>query len=303
LDALIEVRPAWLFGEERYQRLLHEVDRATVKFLHQATETTIKAKRAAVEHGETDAPRLTLARLGAAPADAQAAILSSFTKLPDQALARIIELAADEAPLGRLFAEIAPLQTQLLRDALAFGVAGGKSVQDIAREVMHAGNIPLTRALTITRTEVLRSYRQTTGQMYRQSNAVQGWEWLAELDDRTCPICWAEHGSYHQLGEDLDTHVNCRCIQFPVTVSWADLGFHGGPFAAADARRATTSLGSSLFERLPARSKLSILGPTRYGAYERGELRLEDIPRETASRFGRGLRQANLRELGLRQAA
>src|SRR3546814_11471968 len=50
--------------------------------------------------------------------------------------------------------------------------------------------------------------------------------WVAQLDRRTCPSCWSQHGSKHALDEPgpLD-HQQGRCARLPVTRSWRDLGF------------------------------------------------------------------------------
>lgn len=41
---------------------------------------------------------------------------------------------------------------------------------------------------------------------------VYGWVWVAELSTTTCVLCWANHGTVHDVTEPLDTHWNCRCF-------------------------------------------------------------------------------------------
>lgn len=295
-----DVKPVWLTQEERYQRLIEDLDQSTLRFLQRALASTTKAKRAAIKAAVKDAPDLTKAKMGPAPRGGEAAVRSTFSRLPDQALAQLVDFAGDGAPLARLFAEINPEAVQALKDALAFGVGSGQSIQGIARALRDAGAIPLSRATTIARTEVLRAYRTTSGTMYASSRIVDGWTWWAELDERTCPICWAEHGTFHPADEFQDTHINCRCTQVPETKSWADLGFD----EMQGFEPPPVKTGEEIFGNLSATDRLTVLGKTRAAAYEAGEISLSDIPRTTFSpRWGGGLRQATLAELGLKQAA
>lgn len=293
-----EVRPGWLFAQERYRTLIGEMETYTLRFLQQSLATVVGQKTLAIEQAQVDAPVITAAYLGPAPRDAIAEVKGTFTRLPEGVIDRIVVNAGDDAPLGRLFASIAPQAVEKVRDELAFGVAAGRPVREIAREVRKQIGVPMSRALTISRTEVIRAYRESTTEQYRDSRVVRGWSWWANLDTRTCSLCWAMHGTEHDVSEDQDSHPCCRCTQLPLTRSWAELGFRSVP----DGRPAVAT-GEQRFATLSAEDKLAILGRSRLDAYNAGLITLEDLVRPTASsRWGRGIRQANLAELGVSAA-
>lgn len=288
----IEVRPGWLFSQERYLQLVADLERETVVFAARSLNTVQGAQRAAIavaiEHGR----QLVRTALGPAPRGTVARVTASLDRLNAAALERLVGFASDGRPLGLLIAELNVDGPQRVRDALAFGVASGRGTRIIAREVEIAANIPLTRALTITRTEMIRASREAADDTYARSGVATGWEWAATLDTRTCASCWAQHGSRHPLGEPLESHPNCRCAKIPVTLSWAELGF---PDLPDDRPRLTP--GPDVFADLPEGDKLAILGRAKLDAYNAGEITLEDLVQRTISpRWGAGSREATLAE-------
>ncbi|MCL5957851.1 MAG: phage head morphogenesis protein [Chloroflexi bacterium] len=119
---------------------------------------------------------------------------------------------------------------QDVRKALLAGLATGQPQTVIARAVRQALGGNLVRALTIARTEMLRSYREASRQTYlANSDVVNGWIWHAVLSTRTCAACWAMNGTLHKLNERLDDHVRGRCAMMPVTRTWQELGFENVP--------------------------------------------------------------------------
>jgi hypothetical protein len=81
--------------------------------------------------------------------------------------------------------------------------------------------------LTIARTETLDAYRQANMAFANaNSDVVRGWQWFAQLDDRTCIACIALHGENFPLDEPgPDGHQNCRCTRLDVLRPWSELGF------------------------------------------------------------------------------
>jgi SPP1 gp7 family putative phage head morphogenesis protein len=289
----VEVRPGWLFAQDRYLTLINDLTLATSEWggrvLQQITGDQRSAVAAAVAQGE----RLALAALGPAPRDVQAEIRLMFGRLPALPLEHLIGRTVGGQPLSMLLATLGPDTGMQVRDALAYGVAAGRNPHVTAREVMQVAQVPLTRARTIARTETLGAYRQAAGESFRQSPAVTGWTWVAQLDTRTCPVCWAMSGTVHDLTESLDSHPNCRCIQAPRTRSWAELGFRG----IRDARPQIPA-GVAVFARLPVASQRAILGPARYRLLKQGRITLADVVQPTHSAmWGDGRRTATVREL------
>ena len=160
---------------------------------------------------------------------------------------------------------------QIVRRELIRGVAAGSNPRATAgRMVQRAGRrfgFGLSRALVIARTETLDAHRTAAalGQA-PHTGVLRGWMWLAQLDSRTCPSCWAQHGSEHQLSEagPLD-HQQGRCARMPLAKSWTDLGFDVPEPAplVPDAAAA--------FDRLTVAQQKQVLGPARFDAWSAGE--------------------------------
>src|SRR5207237_168588 len=93
------------------------------------------------------------------------------------------------------------------------------------------------------------------------------WVWQAQLDSRTCPSCWAQHGSVHDLSETgPNDHQQGRCARVPKTKSWRDLGFSVREPAdlMPDAQTA--------FRAMSKADQLAVMGPVRLHALNAGVL-------------------------------
>lgn len=289
------VTETWLRRQDRFRSLIADMERETATFLRVAAEEIQGAKGEAVARALDHAPKLTVASLGPAPRNARAAIAGSFDRTATPAMREMVSRAADGRPLGQLLGRIAPQAAGRVRDSLIFGTASGRGVRHIAAEVSHLAGMPLRRAEVIARQEVIGAYRAASHEAYERSGVVEGWVWHTALDDRTCSLCWEMHGSFHSMSESLSSHVNCRCAEVPRTKSWNELGFDGVP----DGRQ-TIESGADIFDGLPEADKLAILGRSRLEAYNAGQITLSDLVRETNHpRWGKGLRQATLSELGV----
>lgn len=194
------------------------------------------------------------------------------------------------APL-RLLLDTLPGQVgSQAASALLEGVLLGRGPREIARDMRKVAQVPLTRALTISRTETLRVYRQAAIERYRQASVLTGWVWTAKLDERTCPVCVALHGTVHQLDETMDTHPNCRCTMAPLTEPWRD--------GEIPETRFTPETGEAWFARQPENVQAAMLGPGKFALYQAGELQLADLVQPvTHPVWGRGVRERPLREL------
>lgn len=199
--------PSWLVRQARYQELIAQHERLILGFIHDSIEQIEGSKGSAIGLANVDAPKLASTMAGPAPAPAHAAISNSFSRLPEAQVDFLVRHAADGGSLGGLLAEIAPQATQAVKDALVSGVARGIGVRRMATEIHKASGIAQNRALTISRTEVIRAYRETSRTLYQRSDVVRGWTWFAQPD--ACPVCQAEQGSFHSLDEVMATHPAC----------------------------------------------------------------------------------------------
>lgn len=123
--------------------------------------------------------------------------------------------------------------TAAMKRALMLGLTGGLNPKDVAQrmidDVQGVFNGGLHRARVIARTEIIDAYRMSQRiEEQRHRDILAGWQWVAELSERTCASCVAMHGTIHPLDEPgpLD-HQQGRCTRTPVTKTWKELGFDG----------------------------------------------------------------------------
>lgn len=169
------------------------------------------------------------------------------------------------------------------RDSLLTGLMTGQNPRKIARLVRQAFGVPLSRALTISRTEVLRAYRESTRRTYQANrHLIRGWRWLAAHSRRTCAMCLAMDGSIHSLEEQLVNHPNGRCAMTPVLV---------------DEEPPARETGEQWLERQKPDVQERVLGKAGAEAYRAGAVTLQDFVGRRYSeewgttRYARSLRQ------------
>lgn len=144
----------------------------------------------------------------------------AFASLPAEAVTSMVGFTANGSPLRSLLAELGPDAARRIRTALINGVASGMSVRDIASATRKAFGGNMARALLVSRTEVLRSYRESAHQVRLQNRSVlRGWVRLAALQANTCAACLSLHGSIHRLEERLKEHPGGRCFPAGVLAS------------------------------------------------------------------------------------
>lgn len=152
-----------------------------------------------------------------------------------------------------------------------------------------ASGTAAVRAVCWLRTEQIDIYRSATMAGYRAAPAgmLSGWQWLADLDDRTCPACIAMHGTVHPLSEDgPDDHPQGRCCAIPVLRGEE-------PFVAEDA-------SEDWLASMTETEQVEALGPARWEAWRSGVPLQEMAAWRPASReWRRCIRPATLAEIGL----
>lgn len=173
---------------------------------------------------------------------------------------------------------LAPETYQVVRQELIRGVISGSNPRETARRMVARaeqrfnGQLGLTRALAISRTEMLDASRAggSLGRM-QHADVLRGWEWHCELSTRSCPACIAQHGSLHPLDEPgPNDHVCGRCTGIPVTRSWAELGIEGPEPVSLSVNPETW------FESQSVAVQTEILGPGRYDAWTQGIYPMSD---------------------------
>lgn len=208
--------------------------------------------------------------------------LATWTRVDPEQIAAIVKRSTEQ-----ITSRLAPMpveQTAIVKRELVRGVAVGANPRRTAARMIRRAervgfNGGLTRALNVARTETLDAYRAAAevGQA-PHADVLAGWTWLAQLDARTCPSCWAQHGQLHSLNDPgpLD-HQQGRCARLPQTKTWKDLGFdiEEPPSLLPDA--------AAEFVGLDVATQREILGPSRHAAWVSGQYPMDAWPQRVST--------------------
>lgn len=202
-------------------------------------------------------------------------LAATWTRVDQTALDAIVRRTAEQ-----IHSALLPLSDDAvaaMRNALVRGITVGENPRRVAKEILRNTerqfNGGLTRAMTITRTEMLDAHR-AAGKAHDNAarEVVKGWVWLSKLDTKTCPSCVAQHGEEHPLDEDGPLDHQCgRCSRGPVTKSWKDLGFdiEEPPSLVPDAQ--------AWYDNLTPGSQRRLMGPARQEMLANGSITLRDL--------------------------
>jgi SPP1 gp7 family putative phage head morphogenesis protein len=214
---------------------------------------------------------------------------------------------------AEIIARIGTLNPQAIQSLLGFldpqgslwqywskGDAGTKAAEEISRVILENVGLgrnprtwapllqqvmgkPLTSALKTARTVQLYSYREANrANFVANQDVVTQWQWVAMLDEATCPACLALHGKTFPLEVSSDGHWNCRCTVVPVTILTTD----------------TIEPGEKWFAEQPASTQEKILGPAKYEAWKDGKFDFADLAKHADSEvFGKMWQEAPLSDL------
>lgn len=269
LDELVQALPEGelttrelLFAQQRLRLLGAQLDAALDDLIQRGAQITADGQREFVALAQEHAEAL---------AKAGATLDITWAQLPAQAVEQLLGQLQPGSPLHDLLAELGDELHRMVERELVAGLALGGNPRDVALRMVDNLRLAYVRAERIARTELLRAYRETTRQSYMaNANVVHGWIWYSALDVRTCPACWAMHGTRHTLDEVLDDHPNGRCAMVPVT-DWSR----------------PVPLGDVIFADLPQDKQRAILGQAAWEAYRDGRVALRDfVGRRSHSRWG-----------------
>tara|TARA_R110000824_G_scaffold20903_11_gene78393 strand:+ start:572 stop:1624 length:1053 start_codon:yes stop_codon:yes gene_type:complete len=265
-------------------------------FATNATGSVVEAQQIAIRLAEESAERATWAGLpNGINKQNMANIGTTWNRIPSDAFTAFVGISGDGAPLGRLLAELGPKAAKQITEEIGDGIALGYNSKKIGRNVRNKAGMPLTRALTIARTETNRAYREASRLSYAvnsgEEGLVRGYRRLSARSENTCIACLAEDGTFHETNELMPTHPNCRCTLVPETVTYRDLGLDVDmPPPPENAR--------DWFGRQSQARQEKILGAERLGALNSGKLPWENMMRRTTNKtWGSGLSIVPVSEL------
>jgi len=258
-----DVPISWLLEANRLQALQRQVE-AELAVFAQWADVSIQAQQweavqAAGRYFDAQMKSQLPAGVGAV-----------WNRLPREAVADLIGFTANGSPLRSLLDELGPQASEAIRKTLISGLALGQNPREIARQARAALGGNLARALTISRTETLRAYREATRRNYQEnSDILDGWEWLSAKQSRTCAMCLAMDGTIHKLSETLDDHPNGRCTMVPLVKG---------------TERPERETGQEWFDKQPEETQRKVLGNAGYEAYKAGAVSLSDFVGQKSSR-------------------
>jgi len=265
--------PTWRVREyERSRVLLRQIEGEVGQIAEGYGATLARLQAEAVVLGRG----ATLALLAAGG-------FGDLVALPNTALADLVGRLQDGSPLRTLLDGLGPDAARRVERALVEGVGRGIGPREIAREMRDGLGGNMARELTISRTEVVGSYRRAS---HRQAEdhreLIEGWVWLAAVDSihPPCVVCLAMHGTWHPMEEELHSHPGCRCAAaYRPKGSQVDLSPDGVEW----------------FDEQPEDVQRAILGPGALAAWQDGLVGLDAFVMETSDpRWGSGLRRAPL---------
>ncbi len=304
----------WYYQNVRAMQLQEQIARELNKFAKNAGKTITAEQARAIRESREFA--LDLIRL-----NAPKGLAIDFNRLPVKTIETMVGMNQPESPLTKLLSRNGAKAFQDAQEALVQGVALGQNPRKIAPVLRDTLGMNLSKALTISRTEVMRAQRETAQAIYQANDdVVKGWRWSSACDDTTCEACFAMHGTEHPMSEKMDTHPNCRCVAEPLTYTYEELGARFGmDLSAADKAgpsleeifkkygikgeraeqiRRRYASGEDAFKSLSDTAQRNILGPTKYAAWKDGKFEFSDLVVKTySSEWGEGMKTASLKEL------
>jgi SPP1 gp7 family putative phage head morphogenesis protein len=265
------------------------------QFSRVAGAAVTEGQRAAVGLSVKGAPLVANAGLPTGiTLDSLANIGLGWNRLPAEAFEAFVGISGDGKPIGNLLAELGEQAAADVKAGIRTGIATGQSPREVANVVRHAAGMPLTRALTISRTEINRSHREATRLNYAaNSNVVKGYRRLATKDAFTCMACIALDGTLYETNEPLDAHPNCRCTMVPETLTYQDLGLDIPEEARPES-------GQEWFNGLSKGDQENMMGAKTFAAFQQGKVGLSDlVTTSTSTVWGKSSTVKSVKALGL----
>ncbi len=116
-------------------------------------------------------------------------------------------------------------QAARMRQMVASGLANGQNGITIARRAKRElVNLATWELVRIARTEVQHALTQMQEDWFEENaDLIQGYTYLATLDERVCAICAESDGRFYRKGAarpELPRHPQCRCTYAPVPKAW-----------------------------------------------------------------------------------
>ena len=139
----------------------------------------------------------------------------NFSRLPIEAINKMIGFTADGSPLYNIFVSRFGDRVDTASNIMIDGIARGLNPVEVSRLMRQQLDISRYDATRITRTEALNVYRDVSYDQMSKSGIVNEYIWVAE--DDACEECLAlESNSPYSLEDRIESpHPHCRCSIAP----------------------------------------------------------------------------------------
>lgn len=294
-----QLSPSWLYESKRLETIKQLIEGKIDQYGALAQETTARLQQSGVILGQDAAQALLRDQV-------PPGVAWSFGVPSSEAIARLVGATQTGSPLADLFAGFGFGAGKDAAQALVTGLTLGQNPRQIAPVIRAALEVPRYRALTIARTESIRAYRGANLETFRANEDVIGeWRWTAALQARTCAACLAMDGTLHDLDEEMGSHPNCRCTPVPITKPWDEilkpLGVDTRSIPESTPQLQT---GEAWFNKQPDAVKRVILGPGKFEAFQKGELKLRDtVGHSNSPDWGPSIHEKSLGQILREKAA
>ncbi len=243
------VTEAMVLRDKHFINLLYRARAEYGKYADEFETQAVQMQTYGLETGIVDAASVLSLAIE------EAGLGVSFEMLNVDAINAMIGLTADGTPLRSLLMKSYGDAVNGLTRELLTGLAKGLAPKDVAKAMADGFGVGLDRAMVISRTELLRSYRLGTQEQYRSSEVVTQYKRLAVKDERTCLGCLIQDGEIFENAEDFAEHPNGRCTLVPVV---------------RGAKIPEWESGKTWLQSLPQEKQKAILGNKRFEMFTSG---------------------------------
>lgn len=236
--------------------------------------------------------RSTEAEVRRAAADVGVDLTSFRLPTPDQLRAIVTTDPVQGAVMSQWWKQQRIATRNAFRQQIQLGLVRGESVSDLVVRIrgvatargVYAGGIMQTstrQASALVRTAVNEIANKASVLTYTENaDVVQGFEFVATLDERTTEICAAADGKIFATDDPAalipPLHWNCRSTTIP-RLNYKALGIKAPPREARETYPAW-------FNRQDAETQSRILGPARAQLVASGSVSFSDLVRQDGTR-------------------
>lgn len=145
--------------------------------------------------------------------------LKTFSTIDDNAVMQFINQiwCADGKSWSTRIWDNVKLLKETLNEELIHTVATGRKTTDLKKKLQERFNVSYSRADALVRTELAHIQTQAAQQRYKDYGITE-YEFFADPDERTCPVCGKLHGQKFPItsAPKVPVHPRCRCTILPV---------------------------------------------------------------------------------------